>query len=273
MPDIALEALPVLPTYIAFNNINKDVNKAIARTAKQPDVQRETEYYLSKIESIKTVEDFLKNERVYRYAMKAYGLEDMIYAKGMMKKILEGGTSAPNSLANRMNDARFKAFAKAFDFATFKTSATVREAAKSETTAAFFRMQLEKSAGEENEGVRLALYFQRKASSVTNEYGILADKALLKVFQTAYGITPLSSNQSIEAQAATIKKNIDIKDLQDPAKVNTIIKRFTAKYDMANAEANAASNPILSLFNGSSGSVGLSPDLYNSIFNLGLKGR
>lgn len=267
-----MELMPVLPTYVSFNNINKDLAKSLDRTAKAPDVKRETDYYLSKIESIKTVDDFLKNDRVYRYAMKAYGLEDMIYAKGMIKKILTEGTSAPRSLANRMNDPRFKTFAAAFDFATFKASATLREAAKTGTTNAFVRMQLEKNAGTENEGVRLALYFQRQASSVKSEYSILADKALLKVYQTAFDVNPMSSLLSIEKQAAQIKSKIDIKDLQDPAKVNAIIKKFTAKYDVANAQSNAASNPVLALYD-NSGSVGLSPDLYNSIFNLGLNRR
>ena len=50
------------------------------------------------------------------------------------------------------------------------------------------RQTLEEEAGAKNEGVRLALYFERKASGVKSAYGILADAALLKVVQTALGI-------------------------------------------------------------------------------------
>ena len=38
--------------------------------------------------------------------------------------------------------------------------------------------------------MRLALYFTRKASSITTSYQILADKALTQVVQTALGLPP-----------------------------------------------------------------------------------
>ena len=49
---------------------------------------------------VKTIDDFLSNYKLFSYAMKAYGLEDMAYAKGLMRKVLEGGITASKSLAN-----------------------------------------------------------------------------------------------------------------------------------------------------------------------------
>ncbi len=48
--------------------------------------------------------------------MKAYGLEDMTYAKAFMKQVLESDLSDPNSFANRLSDPRYKEFAAAFNF-------------------------------------------------------------------------------------------------------------------------------------------------------------
>ena len=45
---------------------------------------------------------------------------------------------------------------------------------------------LEEEAGDDNAGVRLALYFQRKAETITSPYDILADDALFEVFKVIY---------------------------------------------------------------------------------------
>ena len=102
-------------------------------------------------------------------------------------------------------------------------------------------------------------------------YGILADKALLQVYQTAFGVSALTSNQSIETQAANIKKNLDIKDLQDPAKVQKLIQKFAARYDIDN---NTQVDPAVQLFQSqdSSSNVVFSPDLYASMLKLKLGG-
>ncbi|MDX2202906.1 MAG: DUF1217 domain-containing protein [Hyphomicrobiaceae bacterium] len=262
----------MLSTYASYNLISKDLTKSLARTAKEPEVKRETDYYKAHVGNIKSVDDLMKNERVYRYVMKAYGLEDLTYAKGLIRKVLEGGTSDERSLANQMSDPRFKALAKAFDFEAFGEATASTEAVQTETVDKYMRQQLEAEAGSDNEGVRLALYFKRNAASVTGPYGILADKALLQVYQIAFDISSATSAQEIEVQAANIKKKLDIADLQDPAKVDKIIERFMAKYDIAN---NQNSDPVLSLFSSQStdtSPVTFSTDLYMSMLNLKLGG-
>lgn len=264
----------MLSTYTSYNLLTKDLSKTLARTAKEPAVKRDTDYYNAHIRDIKSIDDFLKNDRIYRYAMKAYGLEDLTYAKGMIRKLLEGGVSDQKAMANQMSDPRFKALATAFDFKAYGDATTSTEAAQKETVDKYVRLQLESEAGSDNEGVRLALYFKRNAANVKSAYGILADKAILQVYQTAFDISPATSAQDIEVQASTVKKKLNIADLQDPAKVDKIIQKFTAKWDIANASANA--DPVLSLFNTSSGfdssPVTISTDLYMSMLNLKLGG-
>ena len=69
-------------------------------------------------------------------------------------------------------------------------------------------------------GVRLALYFQRKAEASTSAYDILADPALLKVVQTALGIPAETGAQDIDKQAALIGSQLDLEDLKDPQKLD-----------------------------------------------------
>ena len=63
-----------------------------------------------------SVDAFLDDFQLYSYAMKAYGLEDMIYAKAFMRKVLESDMSDANSFANKLTDVRYQDFASAFSF-------------------------------------------------------------------------------------------------------------------------------------------------------------
>ena len=61
-------------------------------------VDRETKYYLENISKVKTIDEFVKDDRLFRYAMKAHGLEDMAYAKAFMVKALKEGVADPGQL-------------------------------------------------------------------------------------------------------------------------------------------------------------------------------
>ena len=104
-------------TSLNYRLIAKDLNTSLARKAATPEVARETAYYEANIGKVKTPEDLLSDRRLYAYAMKAMGLEDMTYAKAFMRKVLTEGVKDPRSFANRLTDDRYKAFARAFDFA------------------------------------------------------------------------------------------------------------------------------------------------------------
>jgi len=243
-------------------------NTALTKTLTQNDamVKRDTEYYKANISRVKTIDEFVKDYRLFSYAMKAYGLEDMIYAKGFVKKLLTEGITDPKSMANKMTDTRYKEFVKAFDFAAKGDKATSAPSATTEAVSKYYEQTLEKKEGEQNEGVRLALYFKRKASSVTTPMGLLADKALLKFVQTTFSIPTGASKADLDLQVRNLEKHINIKDLQDPKKVDKLIQRFTAMWDMNNTSAATAA-PVLMLF-GDSPEAGMSVDLMMSIAKL-----
>ena len=81
-----------MTTFTDYRLIARDMPTSLQRVSKQTTVARETEYYLENIGKADTIEDFLKDDRLFNYAMKAHGLEEMSYAKGLMRKVLEGGT-------------------------------------------------------------------------------------------------------------------------------------------------------------------------------------
>ena len=108
----------MVSTYLSYDLVNKDVRGNLDRVASSNQVAREREYYNEKIGGVTTLDDFMKDYRLYSYAMKAHGLEDMTYAKAFMKKVLESDLSDTNSFANKLTDQRYKQFAASFQFSS-----------------------------------------------------------------------------------------------------------------------------------------------------------
>ena len=107
----------MLTATLYYNAITKDYSKTLAATAAEPAVTQQTKYFLANIGNVKTVNDLVNNSKLYTYVMTAFGLSDMMNAKGLIRQVLEGGVSNPKSLANTLNDPRYKALASAFNFA------------------------------------------------------------------------------------------------------------------------------------------------------------
>lgn len=261
----------MLTTSDSYRLISQNLTRSLTALAREPQVARESKNYLEKIGDIKSVDDFMKNERVYQYAMKAFGLEDMVYAKAFVRKVLTEGTSDPKAFANTLTDTRFKELAKTFNFATLGEATTATEDAGQGTVDRFVRQSLEQRSGQQNEGVRLALYFARKAPSLTNTMGLLADKALYKVAQTALGFAAETALMDIDKQAEMYAKRIDVADFKDPKKLDAFLTRFTTMWEMNN-RSSQQSSISLAPFVASGPTIGISGDLLASLQSLKLGG-
>ena len=83
-----------------------------------------------------------------------------------MRKILNEGIDDPDSFANGLTDSALREFVETFNFERHDTTTTIFERAQQGTVDRYVRQTLEEDAGTQNEGVRLALYFERKAEGV-----------------------------------------------------------------------------------------------------------
>ncbi|QLF69352.1 DUF1217 domain-containing protein [Peteryoungia desertarenae] len=251
-------------TYTNYKLITQNLDKTMERVAKQPDVARETEYYLSKIGDVKSIDDFMADSRLYNYALKAHGLEDMAYAKAFIRKVLTEGVSNDEAFANQLTDSRYAELAKALNFEAFGAAATAFDSAQKDMVSRYMRQTLEADAGNDNTGVRLALYFDRNASKIKSGMDILADDALAQVVRTALQIPDEVAASDIDKQAGYLEKRLDIESFQDPEEVSKFLERFTALWELDNP-----SEPYdpLAVFGSSSG-FGISADLLISINSL-----
>jgi Protein of unknown function (DUF1217) len=244
-------------TTSAFLAVSQNLPRYQAMTAAEPAVKTATAYYEANIGSVTSIQDFVGNYRLLSYALDAYGLGDQINATALITKVLEGGVSNPNSLANTLSNSAWKAFAAAFNFVGDGASSAASPNAVQTTTSDYVEQQLESDQGAQNVGVELALYFQRVAPTVTSEYGILADPNLLEVAQTIFGLSPATSAENINTQAQTLSQLMPISDLQDPAKLKQLTERFTAMYDLTYGPGSGATtNLTVASSNSSSGQSG-----------------
>lgn len=234
----------------------------------------ESQYYDQNILTISSVDQLLKNQRLKAYIVKAYGLESDI-SNDTLRKILTSDRLDQDSFVNTSNNDAYKALAAAFNFnadgsvGRSEVGVAQNRGDLITTQNLFYRQKVEEDAGGQNEGVRLALYFERKASSITSGYSILADKALLKVAQTALGLPESMSLLDIDRQADMIAKRLDFDDLKDPVKLKAFLTQFAASWDVENSTA-ADSNPALTLLQPIE--AGISYDLLNSLQSLKLGG-
>ena len=199
-------------TTSAYLAISQNLPRYQAMTAAEPGVKSATAYYEANIGSVTSIEDLVGNYRLLSYALDAYGLGDQINSTALITKVLEGGVSNPNSLANTLSNSAWKAFAAAFNFVGAGASSLSSASAVQTTTSDYVEQQLESDQGAQNVGVELALYFQRVAPTVTSEYGILADPNLLEAAQTIFGVSPATSAENIDyAGADAVQAHADLR--------------------------------------------------------------
>ena len=143
----------MLGTVAQYQQISRNIDKTIATISQRPEIKREADYFLSNIRTVKSADEFLKNDRLYKFAMTAFGLKDMIYGKAFMRKVLTEGIDGTKTFALQLADPRFRDFAETFNFARYGATATAFDRAQQGTVDRYLRIQLESEAGQNDEGL------------------------------------------------------------------------------------------------------------------------
>jgi hypothetical protein len=205
-------------------------------------VQGETDYYLANVTKLKSIDDLMADKRLLNYALSAFGLDPQKEDPTRIRALLEGGIRDPESPANKLDNKAYAAFVAAFNFEQYGEDATTYVAAGQVTVDKYMRQTLEEDAGQTNEGVRLALYFQRKAPGLTDWYQVLADKALSQVARIAFGMPDSFASADIDKQVKLFEQKFDIADFADAGKLDKFMTRFTTMYEIQNPSSTATTS-------------------------------
>lgn len=229
------------------------------KTALRKTAETEAQYYQDNIGKIDNVTELLADRKLLNVVLTAKGIDPTKVTDEYLKKIFASDLDDPKSFANTETDERFAEIAASFNFDTKGNvkrldAGTIQQRGQlMETQHKYLQQTLEVQQGEENAGVRLALYFERKAGDITSAYDILGDTALAEVFRTTYSLPDEVANMDIDQQAKLVEKYMTLSDLTNPDKLAKLLQRFTIMYDMKNS--SGADNPVLGLFGNSSATI------------------
>ncbi|MBP0484590.1 DUF1217 domain-containing protein [Sagittula salina] len=245
-----------LPTMAALKLVEATETKEQALIRKSPQHQREIAYFKENIGSITSVDALTDDYRLYSFVMKAFDLEDQIFGKAMMEKILKSNIEDPKALVNRLTDSRFKKLYLEMGFGSNGEGNinTGLNRWQDRMITRYVDTQYVNGKAEENETLGAALAFRRKASTIRTAFDILKDKELTAFMHTALGLPSQMAALDIDRQARMITDKLDIATLSDPDVVDGLMRKFVALSDATSS--NAAENPIVQLVSGgASGSV------------------
>lgn len=246
------------------------------QTAVRAQATKDATAYQEAIAGIDSVSDLLANRPMVDFILMAKGLDPKKVSTEFLEKIFSSDLNNPKSFANTQSDPRFADIVASFNFdskgnvARLPMMGPQKRDQFRETQANYLQQSLEQQQGDTNPGVRLALYFQRKAGEITSAYDILADKALSEVFRTTFDLPDSMASMQIDQQAKVVDRFMKIKDLSDPAKVAKLLSRFSAMYDVRNSQSiDQGQSPLLNLFQGSSSGIsGISESTFLAIAKL-----
>ncbi len=197
----------MISTFLGYQLYGKNLGQSLARVAAQPAVSQAEAYFNANIGKVKTVSDLVNNYRLLSYATQAFGLGDQTNAKALLTKVLTSDLTSSTSVANKLNDSRYTAFARAFNFDTKgNIKSPLQTGAQQSATEALF-------AAKTNLGATAAAAatksFETAISAITSVSQLEKNPAALGYVLIAYGIDP-------DTAPATFEKTLE-SDLSDPA--------------------------------------------------------
>ncbi|MGK9050481.1 DUF1217 domain-containing protein [Neorhizobium petrolearium] len=225
--------------------------------------EEEAKYYTDAMQRIDSRDELLADRKLLDILLTSKGIDPETVTDDFLKQAFNSDLDDPESFVNAQTDKRFAQMVGTFNFdaqGNIDRSAAGEAQNGGEVAATlnlYVRQLLETQQGEENAGVRLALYFQRMADTITDAYVILGDEALMEFFRIAFQLPQEIGNMDVDQQAKIVEKNLNLEDLSDPEKLGKLIERFTMMYDLENA---TVSSSALDILYGSNGSAGISAD-------------
>ncbi|KQT66097.1 MULTISPECIES: DUF1217 domain-containing protein [unclassified Aureimonas] len=182
--------LSTLTNYRLYSN---DIAKSVARVQANATVKRDETYYKDNIGKVKSVDDFLSDQRLYTYALKAYGLADQASSKGFIRKVIESDLTDSSSFVNKLSDARYRDFATAFNF---KAGATKPVAQSVGQTESLVEAYSERSIRGSVVAAQKTNYFADQMTKITSIDQLMADPTLYDVILNAADLDPTTTSKS-----------------------------------------------------------------------------
>ena len=234
-----------------------------AAHSKSPVIQRDLDYFREKIGQIDTPEELVKDYRLLSVALGAFGLEEDLNSKHLIKRVLAEGVDDPKSLANKLSDKRYRDLSRAFGFGDFPVPNTKVSDFADKIEASYKDRKFETDIGSTDETMRLALNAKRELAALgegpesnrTKWFTLMGTPPLRKVMETALNLPTSFGALPIERQLDTFMARAEsrfgtanLAELGKGETLDKVVDRFTIMAGMSNE--SVVTSPSLMLLRG-----------------------
>ena len=97
-----------ISTPLALEITDRTRDRQISLIRDAPEHARGIESFRERIADVATVEQLVNDRELYVFVMKAFDLEDQVFGKALMRRMLESDLDDRDALVNRLTDPRFR---------------------------------------------------------------------------------------------------------------------------------------------------------------------
>jgi len=207
--------------------------------------------FRDRIADVRSVEGLMADRELYVFVMKAFDLEDRIFGKAMIRKVLESDPAKPDSLVRRLTDPRFLELHKGLGFGPegVGNSSVGDPAWQQGIIARYVERQFIDGQTLQSENVGTILEFRQKAPAVKNWFDVLKDPGMAQFMRTALSLPEETVRLDVDRQAALFAKKFDLEKLQDPQE-QTRLERLYAIITDARDTSRVGQNAAVQIMSG-----------------------
>lgn len=238
-----------MSTMNAVKLVDRTQDRQLEQVRNAPQHARAIETFRERMGDVETVDDLMNDQELYVFMMRAFDLEDQIFGKGLMRKVLESDADDKASLVNRLTDPRIKALHEALDFReggklNFNTlSSRWRE----EMVDLYVERQVINGHKETNGPVGEILEFRKKAPEISSWFDVFKDKPLYAFMRTALGMPESVVKMDIDKAAELFERKFALEGFKDPKELAKLERQYSALSDAQNGVSSAPGSGALQL--------------------------
>lgn len=221
--------------------------------------KRDEAYFRAHIGKIDSAEQLVADRRLLSVALTAFGLEGDLGNKAFIRKVLEGGTLASDSLANRLANKQYQKLSAAFGFGDMAVPRNKISDFADRILSQYATRQFESAVGAQKNEYRIALNAEREIAALagksgseeTKWYTVLGTAPLREAFQTALGLPSSFAAIDLDKQLSMIKAKAKaafgsdtISQFADPARLEKLVRTYVVRAEIGVVNAGASSGSV-----------------------------
>lgn len=256
--------VPAVPLggFAGWTMLKRTADTQKAAFNKQAEIVRDEDYFRANIGKVSSAEELVKDRRLLKVALGAFGLEGDLNNRFFIRKVLEDGTLRPGALSLKLSDKRYREFSAAMGFGDFGTGRIRISDFPDRILSAWKERQFEVSVGQVSDSLRLAMNAEREIAKVAKTnmtedarwFTLMGQRPLRQVLETAFGLPTSFGTLDIDRQRDVLSQkaqamfgNGGVAQFADPDRMQDLIKRYLLRDQISGVTSLGPASAAVSL--------------------------